>query len=87
MSEQGMNPEQIQDVFLALGRIEQKIDTHTAWMTAHVAEDRLMAADIAKLQQSHASQRGSAKVWSMLINGLIGAVGAAAGYFGAKGGH
>jgi hypothetical protein len=58
MSDQGMNPDQIAAVFSSLGRIEQKMDSHTEWMKNHVAEDKLMAADINKLQMAGARQRG-----------------------------
>jgi hypothetical protein len=84
---EGMSGQQIQDVFSALGRIEQKIDGHTTWMAAHVLEDRKLADDIRVLQISSATQRGKATVWSMLLNGAVGIAGAVAGYFGAKGGH
>jgi hypothetical protein len=84
---EGMSGQQIQDVFSALGRIEQKIDTNTAWMTKHVADDALMASDIRKLQLAAERQHGKATVWSMLLNGAVGIAGAVAGYFGAKGGH
>ncbi len=66
-----MNEGQIERVFSALGRIEQKIDGHTMWMINHVAEDAKMAADIKALQMSGARQRG--------FTTAVAAVGAAVG--------
>ena len=54
----GMRDDQIERVFGSLARIEQKIDGHSEWMKSHVAEDKLMAADIKGLQISHSRQKG-----------------------------
>lgn len=77
-----MNDDQIEKVFGALARIETKVDGTLAWMTKHVADDKLMAKDIHELQIDQAKQRGAAKVWNLL--GVVGGalLGAAGGYFG-----
>jgi hypothetical protein len=77
MSEdQGMNPDQIERVFGALGRIEQKIDGHTSWMEKHVADDRLMANDIVLLKERAARQRG----FITALTAMGSVIGAVAGY-------
>lgn len=76
-----MNEEQTAMVFASLGRIEQKIDGHTVWMTAHVAEDKLVAQDVAALKIAHARQRGFMTALAG-VGGLVsGAIGYAAEYF------
>jgi hypothetical protein len=87
MSDNGMNPDQIERVFGSLARIEQKIDTHTAWMTAHVAEDKIMAEDIQKLRMVGARQKGYLAAIGT-AGGVLGAViAAAADFFGTRGHH
>jgi hypothetical protein len=71
-----MNEEQTTQVLVSLGRIEQKIDSHTLWMTAHVAEDKLLATDVAALKISHARQRG----FMTALAGVGGLVSGAVGY-------
>lgn len=53
-----MTPEQIAQVFASLGRIEQKVDGQTTWMTKHVADDKEMALSIQKIELKMARQRG-----------------------------
>jgi hypothetical protein len=72
----GMNDGQIQSVFSALGRIEQKIDGHTDWMKKHVEDDKLMAVDIKALQVSHARQKG----FLTALTALGSVLGAGVGY-------
>jgi len=74
--EHGMNSDQIAQVFGALGRIEQKIDSHTQWMTKHVADDALMAKDIESLKLSHARQKG----FMTALAGVGSVIGAGIGY-------
>jgi hypothetical protein len=61
MSE-GMNSDQIERVFGALGRIEQKIDSAAAAVITHTAHDetvqKLLFERIEVLQLAHAKQRG-----------------------------
>lgn len=71
-----MNPDQIAQVFGALGRIEQKIDGHTDWMRKHVADDAIMAQDIKSLQLSQARQRG----FMTAISAVGTVIGAGVGY-------
>lgn len=54
----GMTGDQIERVFGSLARIEQKIDSHSQWMSKHVADDAIMAQDIQKIQLNSARQRG-----------------------------
>lgn len=69
------------DIMRSLGRIEEKIDGHSRWMTAHVAEDKIMAADIQTLKIAHAKHKGFMAAL-VGIGGLIsGAIGYAAEYF------
>jgi hypothetical protein len=56
--DKGMSGAEIAQVFGALGRIEQKIDTHTQWMTSHVAENKALEADVRKLEIGAARQKG-----------------------------
>ena len=87
MSDQGMNPDQIERVFGSLARIEQKIDGHTVWMAAHVAEDKLMAADITALKVASGRQKGFIAAIGT-IGGVLGAIiAAAADFFGSRGSH
>jgi hypothetical protein len=58
MSDDGMSPDQIERVFGALARIEQKIDGHTAWMLQHVADDKIVADRVAGMQLAAAKQKG-----------------------------
>jgi hypothetical protein len=63
------------EVMRSLGRIEAKIDGHTAWMTKHVADDALMADDIQKLQITGARQKGFLTAMAAsgaFISGLVG---------------
>jgi hypothetical protein len=54
----GMTGDQIERVFGALARIEQKIESYDQRLTLHADEDKLMAADIRKLQLSNEKQKG-----------------------------
>ena len=80
MSDQGMDPGQIERVFNALGRIEQSTVDIKQWMTAHAAEDRVMAADITTLKTSHARQKGFMAAFGV-VGSAIGAVAALAADF------
>lgn len=82
-----MNPDQIAQVFGALGRIEQKIDNHTDWMEAHVKEDRLMAESIQKLQLAHARQRGFMTALAAVGGVISGLIGYAVEYFASGRAH
>jgi hypothetical protein len=81
-----MSDEVLFEIQRSLGRIEQKIDGHSTALTQHVADDKVVARAlferIETLQLSHASQRGAARVWSMVgaaAGALLGALGS---YFG-----
>jgi len=77
MSEdKGMSGAEIAQVFGALGRIEQKIDTHTQWMTAHVAENKALEADVRKLEMGAARSRGVMAA----LTGVGSLLGAGLGY-------
>ena len=67
------------DIKQDIGGLKTKADGHTAWMTKHVADDALMMADIRKLQDIGASQRGASRVWNTLGLGAAGVIGAVAG--------
>jgi hypothetical protein len=45
-------------VATALGRIEQKIDGYSVQLSAHIADDKLLGAEVDKLQLSQARFRG-----------------------------
>lgn len=65
------------EIMRSLGRIEQKIDGHTLWMTAHVADDKKMADDITLLKLAHSRQRGfitAIVTIGGVISGIIGYV-------------
>jgi len=53
-----MSDDVMNEIMRSLGRIEQKIDGHSTWMEQHVADDKVMAEDIKRLQMSGARQRG-----------------------------
>ena len=72
----GMRDDQIERVFGSLARIEQKIDGHSEWMKSHVADDKIMADNIAKLQVSHARQKG----FLTAISAVGTVIGAGVGY-------
>lgn len=80
MSDQGMDPNQIERVFGALGRIEQSTNDIKQWMSAHVAEDRVMAADIVTLKTAHARQKGFLAAIGV-VGSAIGAIAAMAADF------
>lgn len=64
-----------------VGAIKQSQDSHTQWMVSHVADDKLMAADIQSLKLAHAKQRGFMTALAG-VGGLIsGAIGYAVEYF------
>jgi hypothetical protein len=85
--EKGMSGSEIAQVFGALGRIEQKIDGHTEWMTKHVAENRLLEEDVRKLQLGAARQRGVLAALTT-VGTLLGAgVGYAVDLFTMRGGN
>ena len=51
----------------------------------HVADDKLLGERIIALELAHARQRGAAKIIAMLLNAVIGILGAIGGLF--LGGH
>jgi hypothetical protein len=60
----------------SLGRIEQKIDSYSIQLSAHIADDKTMADDIVKLKLSGARQKGI-----LAALATVGSVlGAGAGY-------
>lgn len=59
-----------------IGAIKQGQQTQTDWMTAHVAEDKLMAADISALKMAGARQKG----FLAAVAGVGGLVSGAVGY-------
>lgn len=64
-----------------LGAVKANQESAKAWMTAHVAEDKAMAADIATIKLAHARQRGFMTALAG-VGGLIsGAVGYAVEFF------
>lgn len=48
----------LSEIQRTLGRIESSVETQVKNFEAHVASDKLMAADISALQLSQARQRG-----------------------------
>jgi hypothetical protein len=79
MNDQGMNSDQIAQVFGALGRIEQKIDGTTAWMATHSAEDKknfeTISNDVVGLKLAHARQKGFMTALAgagAFISGIVG---------------
>jgi hypothetical protein len=75
------------EIMRSLGRIEQKIDGHTIWMTQHVADDKLMAADIQKLQLGASRLRGVITALSAVGTVLGAGVGYAIDAFTLRGHH
>jgi hypothetical protein len=80
MSGEGMNSDQIAQVFGSLARIEQKIDSAATSLTQHVADDKEVAkalfGRIEILQLSHAKQKGA-----LTVLGTVGSMlGAGVGY-------
>lgn len=76
----GMNPEQIERVFGALARIEQKIDGHVGTVTAHIDHDekvqKALFERIETLQLASAKQKGA-----LTVLGALGSMlGAGVGY-------
>lgn len=71
-----MSPDQIAEVFTALGRIEQKIDNQHDWMNRHVADDEITKARVGKLETSHARQKG----FFTALAGAGSVIGALIGY-------
>lgn len=59
-----------------IGAIKQGQQTQTDWMTAHVAEDKIMAADISALKMAGARQKG----FLAAVAGAAGIVSGAIGY-------
>jgi|HubBroStandDraft_5_1064220.scaffolds.fasta_scaffold82111_3 hypothetical protein len=82
-----MNPDQIAQVFQSLGRIEQKIDGHTQWMTKHVEDDKLIASDVRKLQIAAARQKGFIAALGAAAAFISGIVGYVIEYFVSGRGH
>lgn len=83
---EGMSADQIEKVFGALARIEQKIDGHVGTVKAHMDHDekiqKALFERIETLQLTQARQKGAAKVWSMVSSGIGAAVGAITAYLG-----
>lgn len=80
MTDQGMNPDQIERVFGALGRIEQKLDGHIDSVEKHVQHDqdvhKLLFDRVETLQFAHAKQKG----FFSAIAAVGSVVGAGIGY-------
>lgn len=64
-----------------LGAVKQNQETQTAWMTAHVAEDKLMARDIQTLTMTHARQKGFMTAVVAIGSFISGAIGYAVEFF------
>jgi len=75
------------DIMRSLGRIEQKVDSHLLWMTAHVAEDKLMAVDIGILKIAQARQRGFIAALGVVAAFISGLIGYAVEYFASGRAH
>lgn len=87
----GMNPDQIERVFGALGRIEAKIDSAAAAVVTHAAHDetvqRALFERIELLQLAHAKQKGAITVIAAVGSAVAGAVGYIAERFLGLGHH
>lgn len=59
----------------ALGRIEQKIDTHTTLFADHVKDDRQAYAAIIQLRETAARQKGFLTAVGVMGSGLGAALG------------
>ena len=74
-----MNPEQIERVFGALSRIEQKIDGHVGTVAAHIAHDELVQKALFErievLQTKAATQKGYVTALGAVGGGIIAALG------------
>lgn len=79
MADVGMNPEQIERVFGALARIEQKIDGHIGTVQAHMEHDEVVQKAlferVEKLQLASARQKGYMTAMGALGGVLATAVG------------
>ncbi len=76
MSERGMSDDQIERVFGALARIEQKQDSNAQKWDAHEKLHAVVEEDILKLKLSAAKQRGVIAA----VAGMGSALGAGVGY-------
>ena len=74
--EHGMSGDQIERVFGALGRIEEKIDNHTSWMERHVKDDEGVEKRVGELELRAARQKG----FLGALAGVGGVIGAGVGY-------
>jgi GTPase len=78
MSE-GMNADQIERVFSALARIEQKIDGHVDIVKTHMAHDEVVQKAIFErvevLQAKAATQKGYLTAIGAVSGGVVAALG------------
>jgi len=76
---EGMNADQIERVFGALARIEQKIDGHIDTVKDHMDHDQLVQTEIFKrvetLQMASAKQRGYMTAMGAIGGVLVTAIG------------
>lgn len=76
-----MSDQRIMDILLEIhGDIGQLKGTTTAFaagLAKHVADDEAMAADIKQLQLTQASNKGAARVWTLVGSGIGAALGSA----------
>lgn len=75
----GMNSEQIERVFGALGRIESKLDAHVSTVENHVHRDeeihKLLFSRVENLQLAHARQKGFIAALTAVGTAIGGGIG------------
>ena len=71
-----VSPEQVAQVFAALGRIEQKVEDTKSSLVQHAQDDKAMAVDIRTIQLRLAKQRG----FMTALTSVGSVVGAGVGY-------
>ncbi len=76
MTDRGMNDDQIERVFGALARIEEKQDSVAQYIQTHAVEHKEINEEISKIKLAAARQRG----WIAGVTGVGSLLGAAAGY-------
>ena len=69
------------EIMRSLGRIEQKIDNHTTWMSAHVDEDKVVAEKVEVIRLTLSRQRGFMSALAAVGAFLGAAIGYAIEYF------
>lgn len=58
-----------------LGRIEANVDATAKAFDSHVKEDKDYYKRIERIENAHHRMRGAAAVWSLLVSGVVTAIG------------